>query len=57
MHSRFRAFIIIRHYHSLDRILDFDGLIHLQVTACKYRSATNNWCTYFIEHAHFENAS
>ena len=57
MHSHSRAFIIIRNYHSLYRILDFDGLIHLQATACKYRSATNNWCAYFIEHAHFENTS
>ena len=44
-------------YHSLYSILDFDWLIHLQITACKYRSAANNWCKYFIEHAHFENAS
>ena len=29
----------------------------MQITACKYRSATNNWCKYFFEHAHFENAS
>ena len=35
------------HYHSLYTILDFDWLIHLQITACKY----------FIEHAHLENAS
>ena len=47
----------ISHYHSLYTILDFDWLIHLQITACKYRSAANNWCKYFIEHAHFENAS
>ena len=46
------------HYHSPNySILDFDWLIHLQITACKYRSAANNWCKYFIEHAHFENAS
>ena len=45
------------YYHSLYSILDFDWLIHLQITACKYRSAANNWCKYFIEHAHFENAS
>ena len=45
------------HYHSLYSILDFDWLIHLQITACKYRSAANNWCKYFIEHAHFENVS
>ena len=45
------------YYHSLCSILDFDWLIHLQITACKYRSAANNWCKYFIEHAHFENAS
>ena len=32
-------------------------LIHLQITACKFRSAANNWCKYFLEHAHFENAS
>ena len=44
-------------YHSLYSILDFDWLIHLQITACKYRSAANNWCKYCIEHAHFENAS
>ena len=44
-------------YHSLYSILDFDWLIHLQITACKYRSATNIWRKYFIEHAHFENAS
>ena len=44
-------------YHSLYSILDFDWSIHLQITACKYRSAANNWCKYFIEHAHFENAS
>ena len=44
-------------YHSLYTILDFDWLIYLQITACKYRSAANNWCKYFIEHAHFENAS
>ena len=44
-------------YHSLYSIIDFDLLIHLQITACKYRSAANNWCKYFIEHAHFENAS
>ena len=31
-------------YHSLYSILDFDWLIHLQITACKYRSAANNWC-------------
>ena len=43
-------------YHSLYSILNFDWLIHLQITACKYRSAANNWCKYFIEHAHFENA-
>ena len=47
----------IMYYHSLYSILDFDWLIHLQITACKYRSAANNWCKYFIEHAHFENAS
>ena len=47
----------IEHYHSLYSIQDFDWLIHLQITACKYRSAANNWCKYFIEHAHFENAS
>ena len=41
-------------YHSLCSILDFDWLIHLQITACKYRSAANNWRKYFIEHAHFE---
>ena len=29
----------------------------MQITACKYRSVANNWCKYFIEHAHFENAS
>ena len=29
-------------YHSLYSILDFDWLIHLQITACKYRSAANN---------------
>ena len=29
----------------------------MQITACKYRSAANNWCKYFTEHAHFENAS
>ena len=48
-----------RYYHSrsLYRIPDFDWLIHLQITACKYRSAANNWCKSFIEHAHFENAS
>ena len=45
------------YYHSLCSILDFDWLIHMQITACKYRSAANNWCKYFIEHAHFENAS
>ena len=45
------------HYHSPYSILDFDWLIHLQITACKYRSAANNWCKYFIEHAQFENAS
>ena len=44
-------------YHSLYSILDFDWLIHLQITACKYRLAANNWYKYFIEHAHFENAS
>ena len=43
--------------YSLYSILDFDWLIHLQITACKYRSAANNWCKYCIEHAHFENAS
>ena len=47
----------IQFYHSLYSILDFDWLIHLQITACKYRSAANNWCKYFTEHAHFENAS
>ena len=41
------------YYHSLYSILDFDWLIHLQITACKYRSAANNWCKYFIEHARF----
>ena len=46
-----------KNYHSLYSILDFDWLIYLQITACKYRSAANNWCKYFIEHAHFENAS
>ena len=45
------------HYHSLYSILDLDWLIHLQITACKYRSAANNWCKYFIEHAYFENVS
>ena len=45
------------YYHSLYSILDFDWLIHLQITACKYRSAANNWCKYCTEHAHFENAS
>ena len=45
------------YYHSPYSILDFDWFIHLQITACKYRSAANNWCKYFIEHAHFENAS
>ena len=50
--------IIYINYHSLYTILDYDWLIiHLQVTACKYRSAANNWCKYLIEHAHFENAS
>ena len=44
-------------YHSLYSILDFDWLIHLQITACKYRSAADNWCKYCTEHAHFENAS
>ena len=44
-------------YHSLYSILDFDWLIHLRITACKYRSAANNWYKYFIEHAHFKNAS
>ena len=44
-------------YHSLYSILDFDWLIHLQITTRKHRSAANNWCKYFIEHAHFENAS
>ena len=29
------------YYHSLYSILDFDWLIHLQITACKYRSAAN----------------
>ena len=48
---------LIQIYHSLYSILDFDWLIHLQITACKYRSAAHNWCKYFIEHAHFENAS
>ena len=47
----------ISYYHSLCSILDFDWLIHLQITACKYRSAANNWCKYFIEHVHFENTS
>ena len=47
----------IAYYHSLYNILDFDWLIHLQITACKYRSVANNWCKYFIEHAHFENVS
>ena len=47
----------IMYYHSLYSILDFDWLIYLQITACKYRSAANNWCKYFIEHAHFKNAS
>ena len=44
------------YYHLLYSILDFDWLIHLRITACKYRSAANNWGKYFIEHAHFENA-
>ena len=48
---------VILYYHSLYSILDFDWLIHLQITACKYRSAANNWCKYCIEHAYFENAS
>ena len=43
-------------YHSPYSILDFGWLIHLQITACKYRSAANNWCKYCIEHAYFENA-
>ena len=47
----------IIHYHSLYSILDFDWLIYLQITACKYRSAANNWCKYCIEHAHFKNTS
>ena len=38
-------------------LIIIDWLIHLQITACKYRSAANNWCKYFIEHRHFENAS
>ena len=46
----------ILYYHSLYSILDFDWLIHQQ-TACRYGSAANNWSKYFIEHAHFENAS
>ena len=29
----------------------------MQIPACKYRSAANNWCKYFIAHARFENAS
>ena len=45
------------YYHSLYSILDFDWLIYLQITVCKYRSAANNWCKYVSEHAHFENAS
>ena len=52
-----RPHSIIVYYHSLYGILDFDWLIHLQITACKYRSVANNRCKYFIEHAHFENAS
>ena len=46
-----------KNYHSLYNILEFDWLIHLRITACKYRSAANNWCKYCIEHAYFENAS
>ena len=49
--------LIVIIIQTLYRILDFDWLIHLQITACKYRSAANNWCKYFIEHPHFENAS
>ena len=44
-------------YHSLYSILNFHWLIYLQITACKYRSAANNWCKYVIEHAHFKNDS
>ena len=55
--SSFKTSKYIINYHSLYNILDFDWLIHLQITACKYRSAANIWCKYFIEHAHFENAS
>ena len=46
-----------KNYHSLYSILDFDWLIHLQITACKYRSAANNWYKYGSEHVYFENAS
>jgi hypothetical protein len=45
------------YYHSLYSILNFDWLIYMQITVCKYRSGANNWCKYFIEHAHFENDS
>jgi hypothetical protein len=38
-------------------ILNSDWLIYLHITVCKYRSGANNWCKYFIEHAHFENDS
>ena len=41
----------IIYYHLLYSILDFHWLIHLQITACKYRSAANNWCKYLIEYA------
>ena len=35
----------------------FNCLIHLQITACKCRSAANNSCKYFIEHVNFKNNS
>ena len=49
--------ISFNYYHPIYSILDFDWLIHQQITACKYRSGANSWCKYFTEHAHFENAS
>ena len=38
------------YYHSLYSILDFDWLIYLQITACKYRSAANTDLNYWIKH-------
>ena len=42
-------------YHLLEHFLNFDWLIYLQITACKYRSGANIPWKQFTERAYFEN--